>query len=148
MKLIGNVIWFLIYGLWMAAVHFVIGVAFCATVIFIPTGLQFIKIARYAIWPFGHSAVTDFDRHPICNLLWIPLFGWWLSLIHLLVGIVLCITLLDKHGVAEMRKLIKELKNEGKTILLASHNQGDIDELCDTVCEMDAGIMTMIREDR
>ncbi len=94
MKLIGNVIWFLIYGLWMAAVHFVIGVAFCATVIFIPTGLQFIKIARYAIWPFGHSAVTDFDRHPICNLLWIPLFGWWLSLIHLLVGIVLCITLI------------------------------------------------------
>lgn len=55
---------------------------------------------------------------------------------------------LDKHGVAEMRKLIKGLKNEGKTILLASHNQGDIDELCDTVCEMDAGIMTMIREDR
>ena len=55
---------------------------------------------------------------------------------------------LDKHGVAEMRKLIKGLKNEGKTILLVSHNQGDIDELCDTVCEMDAGIMTMIREDR
>lgn len=55
---------------------------------------------------------------------------------------------LDKHGVAEMRKLIKGLKNEGKTILLASHNQGDIDELCDTVCEMDAGIMTMSREDR
>ena len=53
---------------------------------------------------------------------------------------------LDKHGVAEMRKLIKGLKDEGKTILLASHNQGDIDELCDTVCEMDAGVMTMIRE--
>ena len=45
-----------------------------------------------------------------------------------------------------MRKLIKGLKAEGKTILLASHNQGDIDELCDTVCEMDAGVMTMIRE--
>lgn len=54
---------------------------------------------------------------------------------------------LDKHGVTEMRKLIKDLKAEGKTILLASHNQGDIDELCDTVCEMDAGVMTMIRED-
>lgn len=52
---------------------------------------------------------------------------------------------LDKHGVAEMRKLIKGLKDEGKTILLASHNQGDIDELCDTVCEMDAGVMTSIR---
>jgi len=54
---------------------------------------------------------------------------------------------LDKHGVAEMRKLIKGMKNEGKTILLASHNQGDIDELCDTVCEMDAGVMTIIREE-
>ena len=54
---------------------------------------------------------------------------------------------LDKHGVAEMRQLIKWLKEQGKTILLASHNQGDIDELCDTVCEMDAGVMTMIREE-
>ena len=32
-----------------------------------------------------------------------------------------------------------------KTILLASHNQVDIDELCDTVCEMEAGVMTLIR---
>lgn len=54
---------------------------------------------------------------------------------------------LDKHGVREMRQLIKGLKEQGKTILLASHNQGDIDELCDTVCEMDAGVMTMIREE-
>ncbi|MFZ7120481.1 MAG: ABC transporter ATP-binding protein [Eubacteriaceae bacterium] len=52
---------------------------------------------------------------------------------------------LDKHGVADMRHLIKELKEKGKTILLASHNQNDIDELCDTVCEMDAGILTEIR---
>lgn len=54
---------------------------------------------------------------------------------------------LDKHGVKEMRSLIRGLRDEGKTILLASHNQGDIDELCDTVCEMDAGIMTIVRED-
>lgn len=46
---------------------------------------------------------------------------------------------------ADMRKLFRELKNEGKTILLASHNPMDIDELCDTVCEMEAGVMTMIR---
>ena len=54
---------------------------------------------------------------------------------------------LDKHAVMQMRKLLKELKAEGKTILLASHNQRDIDELCDTVCEMDAGVMRMIREE-
>lgn len=53
---------------------------------------------------------------------------------------------LDKHGVAKIRQLIRELRTEGKTILLASHNQMDIDELCDTVCEMDAGNMTMWRE--
>ena len=52
---------------------------------------------------------------------------------------------LDKYGVAQIRSLIKELREEGKTIILASHNQTDIDELCDTVCEMDAGIMTMVR---
>lgn len=46
---------------------------------------------------------------------------------------------LDKTGVAQMRQLILSLRSEGKTILLASHNQLDIHLLCDTVCEMDAG---------
>lgn len=53
---------------------------------------------------------------------------------------------LDKHGVIHIRELIKSLRTEGKTILLASHNQMDIDELCDTVCEMDGGVMTMMRQ--
>jgi ABC-2 type transport system ATP-binding protein len=52
---------------------------------------------------------------------------------------------LDKVGVTEMRSLIKGLREQGKTIILASHNQADIDELCDTVCEMDAGILTIVR---
>ncbi len=52
---------------------------------------------------------------------------------------------LDKHGVEQMRELIKGLREQGKTIILASHNQLDIDELCDNVCEMDAGRMTVVR---
>ena len=52
---------------------------------------------------------------------------------------------LDKNGVAHMRQVIKGLREQGKTIILASHNQMDIDELCDTVCEMDAGVMTMVK---
>lgn len=52
---------------------------------------------------------------------------------------------LDKNGAAQMRELIKGLREQGKTILLASHNQTDIDELCDTVCEMDAGNLTVVR---
>lgn len=94
MKLIGNLIWFLIYGIWFAAFHFVLGIALCATVIFIPFGLQHFKIARYAIWPFGHNAVTDFDRHPILNLLWIVFGGLELACIHATVGVILCITII------------------------------------------------------
>lgn len=54
---------------------------------------------------------------------------------------------LDKQGVRDMRELIKGLRSDGKTILLASHNASDIEELCDTVCEMDAGVLTHLRGD-
>ena len=52
---------------------------------------------------------------------------------------------LDKNGVLHIRSLIKDLRTQGKTVILASHNQMDIDELCDTVCEMDGGILTVVR---
>ena len=55
---------------------------------------------------------------------------------------------LDKRGVADIRALLKELRSEGKTIILASHNAADIDELCDTVCEMDGGVLTVVRNER
>ena len=46
---------------------------------------------------------------------------------------------LDKHGVSDIRALLLELKKQGKTILLASHNSEDIRILCDQVFEMDGG---------
>lgn len=46
---------------------------------------------------------------------------------------------LDKNGVAEIRELLKKLREDGTTILIASHYSGDIDELCDTVHEMELG---------
>lgn len=49
---------------------------------------------------------------------------------------------LDKQGVMDMRTLFKKLRGEGKTMLLTTHNQQDIDELCDTLCEIDEGIIT------
>ena len=48
---------------------------------------------------------------------------------------------LDKDGVADMRVLFRALRNEGKTILLASHSAEDIDLLCDAVYELDNGKM-------
>ncbi|MCM1166146.1 MAG: ATP-binding cassette domain-containing protein [Lachnospiraceae bacterium] len=52
---------------------------------------------------------------------------------------------LDKDGVAEMRRHLLELKTSGKTILLTSHSAEDIDVLCDSVCEMDKGTLSMKR---
>ena len=52
---------------------------------------------------------------------------------------------LDKQGAAHIRGVILGLREQGKTVILASHNQVDIDELCDTVCEMDAGVLTQVR---
>jgi len=48
---------------------------------------------------------------------------------------------LDNRGVEDMRKLFQQLNEDGTTILLASHNPMDIEILCDTVCEMDAGVL-------
>ena len=49
---------------------------------------------------------------------------------------------LDKEGVADMRKYLLDLKVQGKTILIASHSAEDISMLCDTVFEMDRGVLT------
>ena len=51
---------------------------------------------------------------------------------------------LDKDGVQDMRRYLLHLKEQGKTILLASHSAEDISVLCDTVCEMDKGKLTII----
>ena len=52
---------------------------------------------------------------------------------------------LDKDGVADMRQYLLDLKEQGKTILIASHSAEDIEVLCDTVYEMDKGKMEKIR---
>lgn len=52
---------------------------------------------------------------------------------------------LDKNGVQSIRDLLLSLKARGKTIILASHFAQDIDELCDTVCEMEQGVLSFVR---
>lgn len=52
---------------------------------------------------------------------------------------------LDNDGVRDMRALLLSLKEQGKTILLASHSREDIDLLCDHVYEMDRGRLTAVR---
>lgn len=52
---------------------------------------------------------------------------------------------LDKRGAADVYALLEELRERGKTILLAAHNLANIEKLCDTVCEMDAGMLKQIK---
>ena len=52
---------------------------------------------------------------------------------------------LDRHGVEEIRSLLLQEKQKGRTILLASHNSEDIRILCDRVFEMDAGVMSEVQ---
>ncbi len=52
---------------------------------------------------------------------------------------------LDKDGVRDMRQYLLNLKEQGKTILIASHSAEDIDVLCDTVYEMDKGKLQKVR---
>ena len=55
---------------------------------------------------------------------------------------------LDNQGVEDMRGLFAELRERGRTILLASHSNEDIRALCDTVCELDHGrVMARIGEE-
>ena len=51
---------------------------------------------------------------------------------------------LDDQGVEDIRKMLLQLKEEGKTILLATHNKEDIEILCDEVYEMSQGRLKKI----
>ena len=51
---------------------------------------------------------------------------------------------LDKQGIQEMHRLFSGLREQGKTILLVSHSSEDIDTLCDTVNEMDRGVLSPV----
>lgn len=50
---------------------------------------------------------------------------------------------LDNQGVEDVREILLNLKEEGKAIILASHNKEDIEVLCDEVYEMDHGKLTV-----
>lgn len=52
---------------------------------------------------------------------------------------------LDKDSVADMRELFLKLKNDGKVMIIASHNSVDIDVLCDRVFEINNGVLQQVR---
>ncbi|MGJ8563904.1 MAG: YccF domain-containing protein [Alphaproteobacteria bacterium] len=55
--LIGNILWFILAGIWLAIGHVVIGCLFCITIIGIPFGLQHFKLAGISLAPIGKTIV-------------------------------------------------------------------------------------------
>ncbi len=94
MRLIGNVIWFIFGGIWLGLSWGLLGVLLCITIVGIPFGLQCFKAAKLTFAPFGKRVRTQFDEHPIANLLWAILIGWELALGYLFSGIISCITII------------------------------------------------------
>ena len=62
---IGNVVWFLLAGLWMAIAHVVTGVLLCVTIIGIPLGIADFKLAAAAIAPLGKDIVSTDDPRAV-----------------------------------------------------------------------------------
>jgi len=97
MRVILNVIWLLLCGIWLAIIYALAGLLAFILIITIPFGIAAFRIANYVLWPFGRTTVskpTAGVGSLIGNIIWIILFGWELALAHLLTGIALCVTII------------------------------------------------------
>jgi uncharacterized membrane protein YccF (DUF307 family) len=96
-------------------------------IITIPFGMQALKLAGYALWPFGRMLVPRQDRGAISaigNIIWLILAGWWLALGHLFTGTLQCLTIIGiPLGVANFKMAGAALVPFGKQIVRKSDLQ-------------------------
>jgi uncharacterized membrane protein YccF (DUF307 family) len=120
-RLILNVIWFIFGGLWLA-----IGYAFAALICFvliitIPFGIAALRIAIFALWPFGKTVVKRADAGVgagIGNVIWLILCGWWLALGHVITGVLQCLTIIGiPLGLANFKLIPISLLPLGRDIV-------------------------------
>ena len=98
MNVIGNLIWLIFGGLFAAIGYVIGGFILCVTIIGLPWGLQCFKLAGLVLWPFGKRVISDTQNlgclNTLCNIIWIIFGGWYTALIHIVFGILLCITII------------------------------------------------------
>ena len=98
MRLLLNLIWLLLAGIWLALSYLFAAVLLTITIIGIPFAVQALKLAGYALWPFGRSLIQSPGRNKslsaIGNVLWFVLAGWWIFLEHLVTAVLLCLTII------------------------------------------------------
>lgn len=121
MRLLLNIVWFVLAGLWMA-----IGYAFAALIMFvliltIPFGIASLRIGIFALWPFGRTIIRRADHSAastVGNVLWFLLAGWWLALLHLVSGVLLCLTIIGiPLGLANLKLIPVSLTPLGREIV-------------------------------
>lgn len=121
MNLLGNILWFVLGGFIVSLYYFIVGVLFCITIIGIPFGLQLIKLAGFALWPFGHEIQPDTNDGGclsiIMNVIWILVGGVEIAMIHLTFGLFLCITIIGiPFGLQHFKMALLALVPFGKKI--------------------------------
>jgi uncharacterized membrane protein YccF (DUF307 family) len=82
---------------WLAILYTFAAVICFVLIITIPFGVAALRIAGFALWPFGRTVIRRPDvgvASGIGNILWLLLCGWWLALGHLVTGIAQCLTIL------------------------------------------------------
>ncbi len=98
MSFLGNIIWLLFGGFIIAIEYLISSIVLFITIIGIPFGLQTLKLAGLAIWPFGKDTRTieraDGCLYTIMNLIWIIIGGIWICLSHVLFGLLFGITII------------------------------------------------------
>jgi uncharacterized membrane protein YccF (DUF307 family) len=124
LHVLGNILWFVLAGLWMAIAYVIAGLIQFVTIIGIPFGIQSFKLAGYALWPFGRVVVQRSDRDQalscIGNAVWLVLSGLWLALGHIITGLLLCITIIGiPFGVASFKLAGLALVPFGKMVVKA-----------------------------
>ena len=113
--------WLILGGVLVAIIYYIVGLLMCITIIGIPFGIQLFKLGTYALWPFGQELVNG-PQEPGCvsivmNLIWI-LLGWWeIAIIHLVCGLIFCITIVGiPFGIQHFRLGIQSIFPFGKEI--------------------------------
>ncbi|GAF05387.1 YccF domain-containing protein [Saccharicrinis fermentans] len=98
MNFLGNLIWLIFGGFMIALEYLVASVILMITIVGIPFGLQTLKLASLAFWPFGREAVpaqrSNGCLYVLMNVIWILVGGIWIALSHVFWGLVLFITII------------------------------------------------------
>jgi uncharacterized membrane protein YccF (DUF307 family) len=95
MKIIGNILWVLLGGLFSAACWLVLGCLWCITIIGIPVGMQCFKFAKLCLLPFGKVIVYgNGTASVLVNILWLIFGGLELAIGFFVVGCIFCVTII------------------------------------------------------